>query len=71
MYDALALVDGERKERAGILRQRIAPSLRDLFYTDRRYQDLSNLVVDPQSDFRVRQEAHAKTAAGPAAFPAS
>ncbi len=63
VHDALAQFEGERKEQAESLRKRIAPTLRDLFYTDRRYQDLSELVADARVDFETRKVAHTKTAA--------
>lgn len=63
VYDALLQFEGDAKERADALKQRIAPTLRDLFYTDRRYQDLSELVVDARADFEARKAAHAKTVA--------
>jgi len=63
VYDALAQFEGDAQERAAALKQRIAPTLRDLFYTDRRYQDLSDLLVDARADLETRKAAHAKTVA--------
>jgi|GEM_PF-4202787 len=62
VHDTLAQFEGEQEERADELRNRIAPTLRDLFYTDRRYEDLSDLVVDARADFEARRAAHTKTA---------
>jgi thioredoxin-related protein len=44
------------------LRQRIAPALRDLFYTDQRYADYAALVRDALADLEVRKEKHAEIA---------
>lgn len=73
-YDALAAitsaqdVDAAHAERAVELRKRIAPALRDLFYTDRRYADLATLVADALGEFEARKSQHADAAkAGDAA----
>jgi len=74
VYDALAPLDAiddserARNVRAAALRTRIAPALRDLFYTDQRYSDVALLIEDALRDFEARKARHAQTvAAGDAA----
>lgn len=69
MYDGLAPIEGDdlldppldpavtaRKEE---FRKRMAPALRDIFYTDRRYSDYAALVTDSLADFDARKTKHA------------
>lgn len=69
VHDALARTaadpegDAARKERAAALGKRIAPALRDLFYTDRRYADVAALVGDALRELDARKKRHAATAA--------
>lgn len=70
MHDALAQVaasdevDAARRQHAASFKERLAPALRDLFYTDRRYADLAALIADALRDFEARKAKHAQTAAG-------
>lgn len=67
-FDETPEVDTTRQGRAAVLMKRIAPALRDLFYTDRRYADLAGLIQDTLGDFEARKARHAATAtAGDAA----
>ncbi|MCY2960525.1 MAG: thioredoxin family protein [Planctomycetota bacterium] len=61
-FDGQAEVDAAHKERAAALRKRIAPALRDLFYTDQRYADLGGLIEDALADFGARKARHAELA---------
>lgn len=69
MYDALAPIEGDElldppldpvvTARKAELRKRIAPALRDIFYTDQRYSDYAALVTDSLADFEARKTKHA------------
>ncbi len=56
-------VDAQQEARKAELRKRIAPALRDLFYTDRRYSDYASTVADALESLKDRKRQYEEVAA--------